>query len=84
MSRIGKQPVSVPGGVKVKVADGKVLVEGPKGKLSMDYHRLMKIVVDEAAKRVVVSRPDDERLSRASWIDADVGGQHGARRNARL
>ena len=31
MSRIGKQPVAIPAGVKVKVADGKVLVEGPKG-----------------------------------------------------
>src|SRR5580700_9300906 len=65
MSRIGKQPVSVPGGVKVKVADGKVLVEGPKGKLSLEYHRLMKIEVDESAKRINVTRPDDERTSRA-------------------
>jgi large subunit ribosomal protein L6 len=65
MSRIGKQPVTVPGGVKVKVADGKVLVEGPKGKLSLEYHRLMKIEVDESAKRINVTRPDDERTSRA-------------------
>jgi ribosomal protein L6P/L9E len=28
MSRIGKQPVTVPAGVKVRVADGKVFVEG--------------------------------------------------------
>ena len=35
MSRIGKQPVAIPGGVKVKVADGKVVVEGPKGKLEL-------------------------------------------------
>ena len=33
MSRIGKQPVAIPAGVKVAVADGKVKVEGPKGKL---------------------------------------------------
>ena len=31
MSRIGKQPVAIPAGVKVRVADGKVSVEGPKG-----------------------------------------------------
>ena len=32
MSRIGKQPIVYPASVKVHVADGKVRVEGPKGK----------------------------------------------------
>ena len=35
MSRIGKQPIIIPAGVKVRVADGKVFVEGPKGKLDL-------------------------------------------------
>jgi large subunit ribosomal protein L6 len=65
MSRIGKQPVVVPAGVKVKVADGKVNVEGPKGKLELVYHRNMKVEFDEAGKAVKVTRPDDERLNRA-------------------
>jgi large subunit ribosomal protein L6 len=33
MSRIGKKPITVPKGVTVKVADGAVEVQGPKGKL---------------------------------------------------
>ena len=33
MSRIGKKPISLPKGVTVKVADGAVEVQGPKGKL---------------------------------------------------
>ena len=33
-SRVGKMPVPVPKGVKVDIADGKVSVQGPKGKLS--------------------------------------------------
>jgi large subunit ribosomal protein L6 len=33
MSRIGKQPVAIPSGVKVNVDGGKIKVEGPKGKL---------------------------------------------------
>jgi large subunit ribosomal protein L6 len=33
MSRIGKKPIAVPKGVTVKVADGAVEVQGPKGKL---------------------------------------------------
>ena len=39
MSRIGKQPVAVPAGVKVRVADGTVSVEGPRGKLEFVHHR---------------------------------------------
>jgi large subunit ribosomal protein L6 len=65
MSRIGKQPVAIPTGVKVKVADGKVAVEGPKGKLEFSYHRNMVVKHDEAAKAISVTRPDDERLNRS-------------------
>jgi len=34
MSRMGKKPVTIPGGVTVAVADGTVKVKGPKGELS--------------------------------------------------
>src|SRR4030095_10923985 len=33
MSRIGKKPITIPKGVTVKVGDGAVEVQGPKGKL---------------------------------------------------
>jgi large subunit ribosomal protein L6 len=65
MSRIGKQPVPIPGGVKVHVGDGKLRVEGPKGKLEFSPHPLMQIKHDEAGKVLQVSRPNDERQSRA-------------------
>jgi large subunit ribosomal protein L6 len=65
MSRIGKQPIPVPSGVKVRLADGKVLVEGPKGKLELAYHRAMNVQFDEADKKMQVTRPNDERESRA-------------------
>jgi large subunit ribosomal protein L6 len=66
MSRIGKQPVPVPAGVKVRVAGGKVAVEGPKGaKLELAYHRNMRVEYDDAGKVIRVSRPDDERANRA-------------------
>jgi len=79
MSRIGKQPVSIPAGVKVKVTDGKVYVEGPKGKLEMPYHRNVKVELgkltkqgeqlafaqDPAGPLVRVTRIDEERLSKA-------------------
>ena len=33
MSRIGKKPIAIPKGVTVKVVDGAIEVQGPKGKL---------------------------------------------------
>jgi large subunit ribosomal protein L6 len=65
MSRIGKQPVVIPGGVKVRLADGKVFVEGPKGKLEFTPHRAIRLRMDDAGKAVLVERPDDERQTRA-------------------
>jgi large subunit ribosomal protein L6 len=65
MSRIGKQPVGLPAGVKVQVGDGRVRVEGPKGKLELAYHRNMSVQFDDGAKQIRVNRPDDERLNRA-------------------
>jgi len=63
MSRIGKQPVAIPGGVKVQIADGTIRVEGPKGKLELRPHPHVQIASD--GKAITVTRPDDERLSRS-------------------
>ena len=37
MSRIGKKPIAIPKGVTVKVLDGAVEVQGPKGKLKQPF-----------------------------------------------
>jgi large subunit ribosomal protein L6 len=37
MSRIGKKPITVPKGVTVKVLDGAIEVQGPKGKLKQGF-----------------------------------------------
>ena len=63
MSRIGKQPVVIPSGVKVAIADRKVVVEGPKGKLDYSHHPLMTVKVD--GDQVLVTRGDDGRESRS-------------------
>src|SRR5207302_4317966 len=65
MSRIGKQPVPYATGVKVQVTDGKVQVEGPKGKLELACHPNIRVEHDEKAKVIRISRPDDERLNRS-------------------
>ena len=66
MSRIGKQPIALPTGVKVRVDGGKIFVEGPKGaKLEWAWHPTIKVALDQSGKTVVVERPNDDRLSRA-------------------
>jgi large subunit ribosomal protein L6 len=65
MSRIGKQPVVVPGGVKVGVAAGSISIEGPLGKLQWAFHPDVSVQFDESAKQVRVSREGDSRQARA-------------------
>ena len=55
MSRIGKKPVPVPQGVKVQLTGTKLHVEGPKGKLDLNVHPRMKVVVADG--RIAVERP---------------------------
>lgn len=63
MSRIGMKPVAVPSGVKVNVSGATVQVEGPNGKLSVTHRPEISVSVE--GDRVVVSRRDDERQSKA-------------------
>ncbi|MDI6901257.1 MAG: 50S ribosomal protein L6 [Anaerosomatales bacterium] len=63
MSRIGKQPIPVPSGVKVTIDGSEVVVEGPKGTLSQTFDSDMQIVLE--GDTVVVTRPSDERRHRA-------------------
>ncbi len=66
MSRIGKQPVSIPDKVKISVKDGNVvLVEGPKGKVEKTFADVVKI--DIADKKVQVSPTADTRFARAMY-----------------
>ncbi|MEA2556472.1 MAG: large subunit ribosomal protein [Actinomycetota bacterium] len=64
MSRIGKQPINVPNGVDIAVAEGNVVtVKGPRGSLSQPMHPDMRILIEEGQARV--ERPDDESLHRS-------------------
>ncbi len=65
MSRIGKQPVSIPGGVKVAINGQSVMVEGPLGKLEREFRPEVNITVDDDAKTVLVTRHAEDRQSRA-------------------
>ena len=63
MSRIGKQPIAIPDGVKIQVDDGVVRAEGPKGKLAQPIPAGITAVVEE--KQLLIKRGDDSRTARA-------------------
>ena len=63
MSRIGKAPISVPGGVDVTIDGSSVTVKGPKGTLSRDLPGAITVRQDEGA--LLVERPNDERQNRS-------------------
>jgi large subunit ribosomal protein L6 len=63
MSRIGKVPVPVPAGVDVSIDGAVVTVKGPKGTLTHTVPAPISVAQGEGA--LVVTRPDDERLSRS-------------------
>jgi len=63
MSRIGKNPISVPSGVKVSVSAGQVQVTGPKGTLQMPLKP--GVTVDVNGQVVEVKRADDGRTARS-------------------
>jgi len=64
MSRIGRLPVPVPGGVDIAIDGRTVNVKGPKGQLS---HTVASPITVERSEdgTLLVQRPDDERESRA-------------------
>jgi large subunit ribosomal protein L6 len=67
MSRIGKAPITVPGGVDVAIVDGPVgiavTVKGPKGTLSRVIPG--EIIVRREEAELIVERPDDARENRS-------------------
>jgi large subunit ribosomal protein L6 len=64
MSRIGRLPIPVPSGVDVAIDGQTVSVKGPKGSLS--HTVAAPIAVERTEDGVLqVTRPDDERQSRA-------------------
>ena len=66
MSRIGNKPVQIPAGVEVAVNGNNVVVKGPKGQLELDVFEKLAINVEDNV--LTVSRPDDERETRAHGL----------------
>ncbi len=63
MSRIGKEPITVPSGVDVSISGQHVKIKGSKGELEMDLPG--GITVSQDGDTLQVERPDEERENRA-------------------
>lgn len=64
MSRIGKQPITIPAGVEVKV-DGEniVTVKGPKGTLTKQFNKEVEIKVESGIASVAVKDAEKDNLT---------------------
>jgi large subunit ribosomal protein L6 len=59
MSRIGRQPIEIPGGVEIDVAEGNVVtVKGPRGSLTQPMHAEISIVRESDVVRIERSEDD--------------------------
>lgn len=63
MSRIAKNPVSVPSGVQVAMSGSKLSVKGPKGSLEHEVHPLVKVMQEGSFLKF--ERQSDSTLARA-------------------
>ena len=64
MSRIGREPITVPASVTVTVAAGNVVtVKGPLGELKQSFSPALTIA--QEGDKITVTRPNDEKENRA-------------------
>jgi large subunit ribosomal protein L6 len=63
VSRIGRQPISVPAGVIVMVDPGRVTVNGPRGELRQQVPA--RISIEQEGDTITVTRPSDRGPDRA-------------------
>lgn len=63
MSRVGKQPITLPSGVSVTLADDKITVSGSKG--TLEQFTMPGINVRQTDNELIVERYNDEATNRA-------------------
>ena len=78
MSRVGKQPIPIPDGVKIDIGTEKIVFEGPKGKLESPTFAGITVEIEES--QLLIKRESDEGdfpayhgLSRALAANAIAG-----------
>jgi large subunit ribosomal protein L6 len=65
MSRLGKQPVSIPQGVECTLSGSTLTVRGPKGTLTRDISKAIKVEVADGAVTLSIAQKSDD--AGAQW-----------------
>jgi len=65
VSRIGRLPVDIPGGVQVDVSGVNIRVKGPKGELKRSFSSLIGIKMDAERNQLNITRNSDNPAERA-------------------
>jgi len=63
LSRVAKQPITIPKGVEIKGATGTISVKGPKGELSFDLNEELELAIEEG--QASITAKDDSRFTYA-------------------
>jgi large subunit ribosomal protein L6 len=70
MSRVAKNPITIPKGVQVSLAGDKISVKGAKGELHLVVHPHVGVVQEEGELRVSVLNPENNGDAQAGTIRA--------------
>lgn len=66
MSRIGKQPITIPSGVTVDISPDLVTIKGAKGTLTFNILSGVQVAVTDGKIHVSITNPDNKQ-ERAFW-----------------
>lgn len=65
MSRVGKNPVEIPSGVEVAIAEDVLTAKGSKGTLTVSLHEAVNVTQENGT--IVVAPRDDSKRARTMW-----------------
>jgi len=65
MSRIGKQPIKIPNGVKAEIDGQEIRVQGPKGELSLRIPPEIEAMIRE--DQIIIKIKQETKQSKAFW-----------------
>jgi large subunit ribosomal protein L6 len=65
MSRLGKQPVTIPAGVEAKFENGVFSVKGPKGTLEKPFTKHVNVAIEDGA--ITLTPASDKDIAMALW-----------------
>lgn len=63
MSRVGKEPIEIPGNVTVELKGGCVVIEGPLGKLEQEVRREIRVEIKNG--KIFVFRKKEDKLAKS-------------------